>query len=407
VRSVLLGVSGTIPTNNQTYYGAIGQIGDATDANFASSAQESHVQQVMPMAGTITRFAVRSSQAPGGSASWTYRIRKNGADTAAFVTIAGSATSGEISEPITVAAGDLLSMSLVPSTSPASTGTRRWTVEFESDDGTTPIFFRVALAAATFPGGIFPISGQGASSAMDGTQGNIMPCAGVIKSFRARCGVVPGGSNGWLVTLQVNGTPTALAATITSAATSVISAEANIAVAAGDIVRWNITKVSAPANENTFSVTASFEPTVAGDQPIMGVSFTNFLSQSQTEYAYPLGVRAWLTEDEAGAQALLFERTIKNFWAKLTVAPGSTHTRAISLRIGGSSVYTLVLSSAAVVSNLNEAAAADLSLFAIQHDPTGTPANSFLSWSTTLFIASSPSDESDTGIPIGYWFPSR
>ena len=126
MKSLLLGAAGAIPANNQTYFGAIGQIGDAFDSTtFTTLATESKVQQVMPMAGTITRFAVRSSQAPGGSASWTYRIRVNGVDTAAFVTIAGSATSGEISEPVAVAAGDLLSMSLVPVTSPASTGTRR------------------------------------------------------------------------------------------------------------------------------------------------------------------------------------------------------------------------------------------------------------------------------------------
>jgi hypothetical protein len=406
VRSLLLGVSGAVPTNNQTYFGAIGQIGDATDSTtFTALATEAKVQQVMAQAGTITRFAVRCTQAPGGASSWTYRIRKNGVDTDAFVVIAGAATSGEVSEPVTVAAGDLLSMSLLPSTSPSAAGTRRWTVEFESDDGTTPLFFRVALGASSFPGGIFPISGQGAASAMAGTQGNIMPCAGVIKSFRARCGVVPGGSNGWLITLQVNGSPTALAATITSAATSVISAEANIAVAAGDIVRWNITKVSAPANENIFSVTAQFEPTTAGDQPVMGVSFTNFLSQSQTEYAYPLGIRAWSTEDEAAAQALIFERTIKNFWAKLTVAPGSTHSRAVSLRLGGVTAYTFTLTTTDTASSISDVEASDLSLLAVQHDPTGTPANSFLSWSTTLFIASS--DSGDTGIPIGYWFPSR
>lgn len=406
MKSLLLGAAGAIPANNQTYFGAIGQIGDAFDSTtFTTLATESKVQQVMPMAGTITRFAVRSSQAPGGSASWTYRIRVNGVDTAAFVTIAGSATSGEISEPVAVAAGDLLSMSLVPVTSPASTGTRRWTLEFESTDGTTPLFFRVAIGASSFPGGIFPISGQGAASAMGGTQGNIMPCAGVIKSFRARCGVVPGGSNGWLITLQVNGVATALAATITSAATSVISAEANIAVAAGDIVRWNITKVSAPANENTFSVTAQFEPTNDGEQPVMGVSFTNFVSQSQTEFAYPGGMRAWSTEDEPAAQVLLFERTIKNFWAKLTVAPGSTHSRLVALRLAGASAYSFTLTTADTTSDLSEVEAEDLSLLAVMQDPTGTPANSFLSWSTTLHTESSASG--DTGIPLGYWWPGH
>jgi hypothetical protein len=407
MRSIFIGASSNVPTNSSTYVAAVGQNGEDNGGNgYATLATEAKAQHVFPVAGTITRFYVSSSVAPGGSASWAWRIRKNGVDTDAVITLTGAATTGESDIPVEVAAGDLISITLVPTSSPSSAGVRRWTIEFEESSGETPLFFRAAVASATFAGGTFPISGQGAST-MAGAQGSIVPCAGTIRSFHARVGTAPTGIQSWLVTLQVNGTPTALAASITAGNTSVISADANIAVAAGDIIRWTIAKVNAPASDTVFSIGAVFVPTVADQQPLMGCSFVNFLSASTTEYAYPGGVSGWSTE--ANRLGIAFERTIKNFWAKLTVAPGSTHSRAISLRSGGSSVYTIVLTTTDTTSLDGDIEAVDLSTMAVEHDPTGTPANSFLSWAATLYIADAPSPPAagDSGIPVGYWWPAR
>jgi len=74
-------------------------------------------------AGTFSNLVIKLGTAPGGAASRTYVVRKNGVDTALSVVITGSETTGrDVTNSVTVAPGDLLSMSTTPAGSPSSSG---------------------------------------------------------------------------------------------------------------------------------------------------------------------------------------------------------------------------------------------------------------------------------------------
>jgi hypothetical protein len=402
MKSLLFGTSGAFSNNSGTWYLAPVQTGN-NSSGAAYEGTENRTQQVMPAAGTISRFAIRHTNAPGGSASWTYTIRKNGVSTAAVAVLSGSNTTVETTEEVDFVAGDLISIMAVPTTSPSSAGSRRWTIEVEMEG--SPVLYRAGVGSSSFAGGVIPFTGQSGTATLSGTHGNIIPCAGVIKSFRAFVGTAPGGSNAWIITLQKNGVATALTATIGPSATTVASTDANISVAAGDIVRWNITKTSAPPNEIVFAISALFEPTTDGEQPLMGLNGHSFPSQSTTDYSTPHGlVQAW-DATEANIQFLMFERTVTNFIGQLTVAPGSGRSRALNFRAGSTSAHSVTLTDTAQVTSSVSYDIVDATLVSIQQVPTGTPANSFVSWGATLYIE--PESSGDTGIPVGYWFPGH
>jgi hypothetical protein len=83
-------------------------------------------------AGTISSIWAELSSAPGGTAQWTVRVRKNGLTTAGNTlacTITGTATACEASGSVSIADGDFLSV-LVTKTSgnPSDTGFKTYVV---------------------------------------------------------------------------------------------------------------------------------------------------------------------------------------------------------------------------------------------------------------------------------------
>lgn len=105
----------TPSTSVATYYPLVGGAG-------AGSGTEANVQWVSD-SQTISRLAVKVGTAPGAGKSYVYTLRKNGADTALTCTIADTNTFCYVSgASISIANGDLLDTSAVPSGTPFATG---------------------------------------------------------------------------------------------------------------------------------------------------------------------------------------------------------------------------------------------------------------------------------------------
>lgn len=80
-----------------------------------SSTTEGAVDIPAPVASTLSNFYVELSAAPGVGNSVAVTVRKNAADTALTLTITGTAVSGsDTTHTVTVAAGDLLDIKVVP-----------------------------------------------------------------------------------------------------------------------------------------------------------------------------------------------------------------------------------------------------------------------------------------------------
>jgi len=77
---------------------------------------------IMARAGTIKNLYVQSDVAPGALKSWAITVRKNGVDQNMTVTLNGASqtTGGDLAHPITVAAGDSISVKIAPISTPAA-----------------------------------------------------------------------------------------------------------------------------------------------------------------------------------------------------------------------------------------------------------------------------------------------
>jgi hypothetical protein len=86
------------------------------------SGTESAVETPLANVGsTLTDLHVRVSTAPGGTASWTLTIDKNGNATALSCTITGAATTCNDSSLVPVSPGDTITLKVTPFGSPALT----------------------------------------------------------------------------------------------------------------------------------------------------------------------------------------------------------------------------------------------------------------------------------------------
>jgi hypothetical protein len=102
----------------------------------ARAAAETAVQQAVPVAGTLSLLYVRidgTAGTAGSGRSYTVTIRLNGTDTSVSCVILDTATScSDLSNSVTFAAGDLISVVAVPSAVNPIARTMRWTARFSA-----------------------------------------------------------------------------------------------------------------------------------------------------------------------------------------------------------------------------------------------------------------------------------
>ena len=85
-----------------------------------SSSSEAGQQNPVATAVTITKLNVLVQVAPGGTDTYTFTLRKNGADTALTATITGVATTATGTGSIAYAAGDTMDIKIVGSATAAN-----------------------------------------------------------------------------------------------------------------------------------------------------------------------------------------------------------------------------------------------------------------------------------------------
>jgi len=98
--------------------------------NAGVSNAEGEVQQFLPTAGTVSNFYVILNTDPGNGKSYTFVVRKNGADTPVTCTISDTDTTGsDLTNSVSFAAGDYISIMVTPASRPTARS-MRWTAEF-------------------------------------------------------------------------------------------------------------------------------------------------------------------------------------------------------------------------------------------------------------------------------------
>lgn len=120
VDEFLVGMPGsTVPAGSTVYLGASG-----------NSATEANVHTLIGARRVLARLYVACAAAPGSGQSFSYTLRKNGADTAAVATISGAASWSAVdtAHPILLAADDFVDLKLITSAGAAVTQ-HRWKLD--------------------------------------------------------------------------------------------------------------------------------------------------------------------------------------------------------------------------------------------------------------------------------------
>jgi len=95
-------------------------------------SNETIVQNVIPAAGTIKNFYAFVETAPTAGHSWTFTVRRNGADTSVTCTIVGNGvlrTCSDTTHTGAFVAGDLISIRVSDLNNPSGTP-GQWTAQF-------------------------------------------------------------------------------------------------------------------------------------------------------------------------------------------------------------------------------------------------------------------------------------
>ena len=239
----------------------------------------------MGAAGTLGDFSFRVTSAPGAGLNSAFVIYKNAGSEITF-SISGTATTATPAGTISVAAGDYV---YVQCTADAGAAL--------SDVYYTCTFTGTTAGQSLITGG----SGAGASST---TVNNYGACMGVA-AFSAtevvsQCMPTSGSishlycsqntalsSGSYAITLYVNGSPSALTATLGTGGTTANDVAHSVAISAGDLVEIACVPSFAPQPNATKRIQwgMRWTPTTDGEAVILGGS-SNDLSTSASEFNF-------------------------------------------------------------------------------------------------------------------------
>lgn len=222
--------------------------------NYGGSGYEPNMNHPMPTATVITNLFVQVKVAPGGSATWTYTLRKNKVNTALTCTITGAETTcNDTSNPITFAAGDLADILIAPADSPSQQEiylglTAKPTTANEFllggvGGGMSNVDTQYNYLLPTFTGYLTP----SAWSTTEANRQQLTSIAFTAKKLYIRLSESPGTSKSYTFTLMKNGVATDLTVTANSTNWTSVGDTTTVSVVAGD----NLSLRQAPTNSPT------------------------------------------------------------------------------------------------------------------------------------------------------------
>lgn len=345
-------------------------------------------QNVMPCAGTFQNFYIKA--ATGNPSGKTFKIYKNGLDTAISIVLGANATTGnDITHTVSFVAGDTVSVHATGGDGTTNMGIISWALGANCAANVSMLLGSSGGAMGTTFPVFLPVSGLGNQVSGGSSEEAVMPTAGTIKNAYAVSNTNIAAASTLIHTLVKNGTPTSLVATI-SASTSTgndTNAGHGVSVIQGDRIYWSVSSTGTPGSK-TVAVSAEFDPTIDGESVIMFVPQGQSPSASANRWA-PMGSNndAYSTT-EAAAETL----TLAAIWKKLTLyffttpSPGTFKFQGV---FGLSSLGpTLTMStSGTFTDNSNTTTSTDGETVSMSIVPASTPTAVPPAWGMVMFIA--------------------
>jgi len=359
---------------------------------------ENRRYQVVPCAGTLSNLRLKLSAAPGAGKSYTFVVRKNGADTDITVTISDANTTGaDTAHTVSVAAGDTVGLESVGSGTPDA-ASAIYTTKFTGNSaeesmllGSTATLLNVSATEYNFV-----VTGNGGMFADEPVRYEVIPTPGKIKNFYVKLDIDPGTSpDAYRFTLRVNGANSddgegnPLQVTITANDTTGSDTTHEIPVSAGDKVDIMVEPLNTPSATPVPAWGMCFKADTDGESLILNGDADD-LSVSAAEYHDLCGVDLTWDATEADRQMLIQECTLKKLYIYISTPPGDGKSYALTLRQNsGASSLTVTISGAS--DQAGNDTAHDVSVsnddeMSLESSPTGTPTATEAFWGLVGYI---------------------
>jgi hypothetical protein len=193
---------------------------------------------------TLTTLYVWASADPGGAASWTITVYKDGVATAQSATIAAGTTSAIDSDDVSVSADSGIDVKITSSGTPAAARIG-WSITYTS----TVQYFGAYSSSLTTSARYLNL--KGSNSSTSNTTRFVCPFALTLRRLHCDLSVAPGAGATRTFTIQKAGVATALLRTFGEADSGIKADDANSVVcAAGDDIRMACSATGTPAAAN-------------------------------------------------------------------------------------------------------------------------------------------------------------
>lgn len=333
---ILFGASSELTLTGLTRYHAI----EGTGVPWEDGASDR--LNLFAEAGTLGKWRMELSTAPGAGKSYTFTVFKNAVATAMTITIADADTVGEdVSNTVTVAADDRLTIQSVPSGTPTA-AYARWASEFTPTTATRAVWSTPSDGNTSLHTTAVRYNTIGVPSdswhATEDQRAVLWGVGASIASLFVRLSAAPGAGTSYAFTIMKNGVAEATSTvTIADAATSGNVTGLSIAVAAGDLLSLRCTPTNTPVNPSCY-YGISYEPTTSQVFNVSGVS----VSES-SGFHHPTSAPSTLpsaTESErtamAGAGVGSASWSANGLRVELDTGPGAGEWRRFTVYKNGS-----------------------------------------------------------------------
>lgn len=221
-------------------------------------ATESDVNVVIPHSTTLKSVYVALGAAPGGSASRTYVIRKNGSDEASTeLTISGTDISGSVTGlNVSFSAGDLITIKNTTGANVPAGAVTFFGIEFEATTDGESMLTGIPITSSF---GTVTFYTQFNEGTRDSLEIDMNFCyfnaSADIKNLYVYAETAPGTGESMAITLRKNASDTALTATVSGTGTTANDTSNTISFTSGDKATYSVVP-SASATGGRYSISA-------------------------------------------------------------------------------------------------------------------------------------------------------
>lgn len=349
------------------------------------SATDASRNQLLPIAATLSKLAVKFDTGAGGVVDRTVNVDVNETTNTGITCTANGAatTASDNTHTYSASLADRLQLETTASATPVAQILKSSVLSVRADK--FPLMSSTVSGTSTTVTRYNGIQGNSTVTTVAAAEQLWPPEPGTIADFIGYMNGTLTGAGTYTCTLYQNGVSTGVVATFGSSSQSAtMSGTTSISVSSSDTFYWEIipSAGTAPSASRILMLSCTFASTTPGRGVVLYGSATNMNTNTTPTYNWGQSNDAWNTT-EANRQAYALACTIKSFNAKISAAPGAAKSRTFTVRKNGAATALTFAISGAVDtagSVTTDVSFADLDLISVEEVAAGTPTNASAKW---------------------------